>query len=267
MHKYTWHEELPWVIFSVDNLKFGIASTVVEGMETARSFTRIPSADSSIRGLFKFREGNIPLIDLRERLNIKSRLTETNEFCQMLDAREQDHRNWLIELERSILENRNFSLATDPTKCAFGRWYESYEPKTHSLKSLMQKFDKPHRRIHAIAERVRKMADSGQLEAARKIIDACRDTELSEMIQLFSEVKKEYIENNREIVIVFKNENTFHSFTVDSVLTVGTLKPFSGGTNQLNHLNVNQQSLVVSLAKQDKMDDIVLLIEPEKLIG
>lgn len=267
MQEYNWHEDLPWVIFSVDTLKFGIASTVVEGMETARSFTKIPGDDSSIRGLFKFREGNIPLVDLRERLNIKSRLTETNEFCQMLDAREQDHRNWLIELERSVLEHRNFTLATDPTKCAFGRWYESYEPNTHTLKSLLQKFDKPHRQIHSIAERVRGMADSGQMEAARKIIDDCRDHELSEMIHLFAEVKKEYVENNREIVIVFKNENSFHSFTVDSVLTVGTLKPFSSSINQIGHLSINQHSLIVSLAKQDKIDDIIILIDPDKLIG
>lgn len=267
MQEYNWNEELPWVVFSVDELKFGIASTVVEGMETARSFARIPSADPSIRGIFKFREGNIPLVDLRERLNIKSRLTETNEFCQMLDAREQDHRNWLLELERSVLEHREFTLATDPGKCAFGKWFDSYEPKTHSLKSLLQKFDKPHRKIHSIAAKVREMVDSGQTETAKKTIDAVRENELSEMINLFAEVKKEYVENNREIVIVFKNENAFHSFTVDSVITVGTLKPFSGATNQIGHLSINQHSLIVSLAKQDKIDDIIILIDPEKLIG
>lgn len=265
MSVFTIKEDVPWVIFRLDNLKFAIDSNYVAGMEITGKVSEIPKTDASIRGIFQFRNQSIALIDLRTRLGLRSMQAETDDFCEMLDARKNDHVNWLTELDSSVHEKRDFRLTTDPHSCAFGKWYDSYVAPTHSLKSLLRKFDEPHKRIHSIAQKVTSAAKSGALKEAENIIENCRERELLEMIKLFSAVKDEYKNNQRETTIVYETKQGFRAFAVDQVLTVERVAMFDGTEEQYKYLNLSQTNLIHSIAKQAKTDDVVYLINHENL--
>jgi hypothetical protein len=49
--------------------------------------------------------------------------------------REQDHRNWLAELEACVREHRPFGMARDPHQCKFGLWYDRYKTEDRRLKT------------------------------------------------------------------------------------------------------------------------------------
>lgn len=59
----------------------------------------------------------LPVIDLRLRMGKNSLAEESEELVNLLELREQDHTNWLIELEASVKEKRAFKLATNPHQC------------------------------------------------------------------------------------------------------------------------------------------------------
>jgi len=266
MSLLTMNEDVPWVIFKLENLKFAIDSNFVAGMEITGNVSEIPNTDSSIRGVFQFRDKNVSLIDLRTRLELRSLRDEMMDFCKMLKAREEDHRNWLSELDASIHENREFRLTTDPHKCAFGKWYDNYVPPNHTMKNLLQKFDGPHKRIHSIAQKVRESADAGNITEAEKLIKRSRETDLAEMINLFDEVRIEFRNSQRETTIVYETADGYKAFAVDQVLTVERVKLFDRTVEQAEYLNLSQNSLIHSIAKQTKTDEVVYLINHENLM-
>jgi len=258
---------LPWVIFALDESKFAVASTCVESMLMTPPHVEVPNVDSTIRGVIQFRNHATPLIDLRARLGMKSRSVEVREFSEMLAAREQDHRNWLTELDASATEGRDFTLATDPHKCAFGKWYDTYEPETYVMKSLLARFDRPHKNIHAIAAKVRNAQQQGDLSEAHRIVHECEDHEFNEMINIFAAVKEQFEREHRETTIVFANNGKFCSIAVDSILTVETIRPFLEEPKQDELLNLSENSIIHSLAKQQRTEDVVFVVNHENLIA
>lgn len=257
---------LPWVIFALDDLKFAINSADVESMILTPTVAEPPNADPTMRGVFHFRNMPTPLIDLRMRLGMRSRSAEVSEFCAMLDAREQDHRKWLAELELSVRENRDFGLTTDPLKCAFGKWYAEYKPDTHSMKTLLAKFEEPHRRIHALGDAIIAKRSRGDSSGAEKLIEDCRKTELAEMISLFEAVKKEYRDINRETTIVFGKTGHMTAIAVDSILRVSMLDHCVPQTGRDEYINITDNSVIHSMAQLDKTGEVVFVINHELLM-
>ena len=145
--------QYPWVIFTLKNERYGVASPYVRSMVAMSEVTKIPDSPQYIRGAIKIRDKVTPLIDLRNRLGMDSFLDKIENQITMLKEREKDHRNWLSELESSVKENRPFTLATDHHKCKFGQWYDSYVPKSYEESEFLKKFEMPHKRIHEVAIR------------------------------------------------------------------------------------------------------------------
>ena len=77
-----------------------------------------------IRGVINLRGKVMQLIDLRVKLGLPSAKAEFDELIQLLHDREQDHHNWLTELEACVRERRPFKMAKDPHACKFGLWYD-----------------------------------------------------------------------------------------------------------------------------------------------
>ena len=57
-------------------------------------------------------------------------LDNINELVALMHLGELDHRDWLSELENSVKENLEFTLASDVHQCKFGQWYDTYKPRT-----------------------------------------------------------------------------------------------------------------------------------------
>ena len=131
---------LPYLIAGVKDLQLAISADYVQEIIRMPPWHTVPKLPHYFRGVINLRGRVIPLIDLRLRLNMPSSLREVDEMKDMFSAREQDHIRWLKELEASIHEKRSFTLARDPTKCAFGKWYYGYKTDDIGFASIMYKF-------------------------------------------------------------------------------------------------------------------------------
>lgn len=150
----------------------------------------------------------IPLIDLRVKLGLPSMKMESDALIQSLHDREQDHLNWLRELEACVREHRPFGLAKDPHKCKFGKWYDQFTTEKNQLRMslqswiTLQRMDEPHKIIHATANEVLKRAGQGDFDGALSLIAARRDRELAALIRLFAELRQVVTEHHREVAVV-----------------------------------------------------------------
>ena len=214
---------MPWVIFNLLEVQFAVSANHVREMVAMPKLVSVPLTPDYIRGVINLRGQVIPVMDLRMRMGIKSIVDEAENLIQILDQREQDHKNWIVELESSVHDRREFKLATDPHKCAFGKWYDNFKTDNRILSGCLKKFDAPHQKIHGIAIKVKELEEKEEFDAAFKIIHRTKEVELAEMIKLFSEVRSLLMESNNEIAVVLESDKRTMAVAVDSVETVEKL--------------------------------------------
>ncbi|MCP4764125.1 MAG: hypothetical protein GY870_20295, partial [archaeon] len=219
----TFSKDMPWVIFILLEEQFAVSTKHVREMVAMPKVIKVPQTPDYIRGVINLRGKVIPVMDLRLKMGIMSISEEAENLIQLLDQREQDHKNWIAELESSVRERRDFKLATDPHKCAFGKWYDNFKTDNKVLASCLTKFDVPHQKIHSIAINVKEMEEKENFDSAFEIINQTKESELSEMIQLFSEARTLLRESTREIAMVLEWEDKIMAVSVDSVETVEKL--------------------------------------------
>ncbi|HFQ82103.1 MAG TPA: hypothetical protein ENK33_12140 [Desulfobacterales bacterium] len=256
----------PWVVFTLKNERYGVATPYVRSMVAMPDITKIPHAPQYIRGAIKIRGQVTPLIDLRRRLGMDSFLDKISEQMVMLKQREEDHKSWLSELESSVRENRPFKLATNHHKCKFGQWYDSYIPKSYEEGEFLKKFKIPHRQIHKVAIDVAESIKNGEQGEAIKLIESTRENELAEMINLFSsfiEITQE--QAKKEITIILENVGDKTAVAVDSIITVEKLAkdsiepmPDFGATDK--------RFLAAGLAKGAKDNSLICLLDAKAVI-
>ena len=118
--------DMPWVILRLQDQPFAVSSINVREMVVMPQITSLPQVPPYIRGVINLRGKVLPVFDLRLGLGMSSLMDEVKDLINHLNQREEDHKNWLAELESSAKERREFNLATDPHKCAFGKWYDNF---------------------------------------------------------------------------------------------------------------------------------------------
>jgi chemotaxis signal transduction protein len=189
-----------YVVVEINHNLYGMSTdTTVELMSGSMTqVTRVPHSPNYISGVINHRGTIIPVIDMRSLFGFDPRETETEKMGKMFQELKDDHVQWLSALQDSIYTSAAFSKPTDPTKCNFGKWYQSIQDGSSSLsdmtesdpvlKSLIERFDEPHRKIHALAEEVLKLKEAGDVESATEMVSAARANELAEMCDLFDQV-------------------------------------------------------------------------------
>ncbi|MCP3682225.1 MAG: hypothetical protein GY861_05985 [bacterium] len=216
-------KEMPWVIFYLLDGQYAVSAQHVREMVAMPSLTPVPKTPEYVRGVINLRGQVFPVVDLRLKMGMKSFVAETDELIALLTQREQDHKNWLAELELSVREKRDFKLATDPHKCAFGKWYDTFETDNRVMSNCLAKFDAPHQRIHGIAIKVKELVSEGDYDSAYEVINQTREGELAEMIKLFAEIRLLVTDSIHEIALVLEYKEDAIVVSVDSVATVETL--------------------------------------------
>lgn len=211
------HLELPFLLFRVAGGLYAIASGCVREIVRLPEVARIPNASPEFRGVMNLRGKVLKLIDLRIKLGLPPLSAEADALAQLLCEREQDHRNWLAELEACIRERRPFQLQRDPHKCKFGQWYDQYKTRDRLLGMTLPSMDKPHKVIHATAEEALKRAECGDNKGALELIAARRDLELAALIRLFAESRRVLDEGQRELAIVLSRGLDHLAFSADLV--------------------------------------------------
>ncbi len=256
--------EMPWVKFYLHDKLFALSTKNIREMVVMPKVVPIPQAPDYIRGVINLRGQTYSVMDLRLRTGMKSLLNETDDLIQLLTQREEDHKKWIKELETSVREERDFTLATDPHKCAFGKWYDNYKTDNRILESCLKKFNKPHQKIHAIAIRVKEMAENNKFESAYEIINQTKEGELAEMVKLFSEARTLLRDTSREIAIVLEFDNRTLVVSVDSVATVEILLE-SNIEEMSAAITTTSNDFILGIGKRDNGKSLFQLLDIEKL--
>ncbi len=256
---------MPWVIVQLKNQYFALATQDVREMLIMPEVARVPNMPDYIRGVINLRGRVMPLVDLRRRLGMVSSTDEVEGFCSLMTQREQDHRKWLAELEASVQERREFKLTTDPHKCAFGKWYDTYQADNVWIAALLKKFDKPHQKIHGVGQQVVQMVAGGSSDQALELLGETRNRELSSMIGLFESLRDLTREAQRETAVIFAISGHVFAGSVDSAVSVervapGSVAPLPVGAGASHH------NLVQCTARRAKDDRLVLILEADRVV-
>lgn len=212
-----------FVIVRLDNKQFAIRLDHVQEMVIAPLATQVPGLPVWIRGVIDLRGQVLPLVDLRLRLGMESSVAAIEQFCSLMEQRERDHKNWLAELEASVHENRAFTLATDPHKCAFGKWYDTYKSEDPMISLLLKRFDRPHKAIHALAGQVAALVAKGEVDSALEVLSNARARILRRMIRFFEELRQLVRESQREVAIVLRGSSATFAVSVDAIEAIEDL--------------------------------------------
>ncbi len=231
----TKQNKLPFVIFQVKAGLYAITSENVREIVVIPQVTTVPNAPPGVRGVINLRGKIIKLIDLRVKLGLPPLRTELDALIQLLREREQDHRDWLTELEACVRERRHFAMARDAHKCKFGLWYDQYKTEDRLLRMTLPSMDAPHKAIHATADEALSRAESGDVDGALGLISTRRDHELGALIKLFEESRRILVERHREVAVVLSHGKDLLAFSADLVeaaehLPEDCLEPMPVGT-------------------------------------
>jgi purine-binding chemotaxis protein CheW len=255
----------PWVIVQIYHQKAALHSSIVRELVIQPDVTPVPRMPDYIRGVMNWRGKIIPNIDLRLRLGMPSARAEMDELVSLINARKADHVAWMKELYRSVEEHRPFTLTTDPHACAFGRWYDSYKTNNLIVAGLLRKMDAPHKAIHAIAERVEALKAEGKFEEAKRLVDSCRDTTLSRLLELFTSFEEAIHNSHRPVAIIVNTCGTLAALTVDLVESVETIDP--AAIQPFEEQGVESYSqLIRFVAQRSKGAGLVGLIDERQIL-
>ncbi|MDQ7006044.1 MAG: chemotaxis protein CheW [Acidobacteriota bacterium] len=250
----------PATIFHIGDRSLALPAFSVREMIAMPPVTPVPRTPPWVRGAFNLRGRLIPVVDLRVKLGMRPLEEELNDLVQLLGERQKDHLNWLEELEASVREGREFRLATDPTKCKFGRWLAGFHTNNPLLQQLLGRFSEPHQGIHAIAIEVGHLITRNDNEAALKTINNARHGLLDEMIRLFERTRTMLRETTREIAIVLEHDDVEFAISIDTVDGVEHLaaKTIEELPNMLGGLD---EDVFAGAARRERDGSVVLLLD------
>ena len=254
-----------WVFFEVSGHKYGLQTKFVREMIVMGKVTKLASAQPFVRGLVQMREQVLTAIDLRALLGLRGLHVETEELIANFGQRKQDHINWLTELRASVAENREFKLTTDPHKCAFGKWYDSYQASDPVLSVMLAKFDRPHQRIHSIGVEARRLVAEGRSDEALALIDRTWHVDLAVMVNLFDQTAPMFWSLIKEVVVVLAQGTNQIGVVVDAVTEVGELDPRHIEPLTANSLAGSGRDLFLGVAKV--RNSLALMFDGEKLFA
>lgn len=255
----------PWVLLELNDVIYATSCESVLSLNQLPDATPLPKAPPEVRGVINFRGRLIELLDARKLLGIKTVAEEIADFNAMMDQRYNDHRNWLNTLENSVKNDTEFTLATDPHKCAFGKWYDSYSSKNTNIMflSTFAKFDKPHKEIHAIAHKAEHLIAQGDRQAAMQLVESTRNTTLAEMLGLFDDLKDSYLNSRKEIVVVIgEDESNCVGLSVDQITAIEHLSEYD---EDLVKDSMTETQYVSGIAKR-KDGSVVILLNDEYIL-
>ena len=258
-------EKLPWVVFRLMNENYALGSLHVTAILNQMPVTKMPNTPGFVKGIIRYRDEIFKLLDLRIIAGMESLDNDVDAFQTMLAQREEDHRRWLNELEKSVEEGREFKLATDPHKCAFGKWYYSYNTDNLSLSRLLGKFENPHNTIHSIAKAVEELKNQGNLNGAKELIAATHDKDLRAMISLFDELKNSYRESLKEKIILLKNDDDKCALVVDGVIAVEEISETNVENSEAFRRGNREIELTYTIGKRNN-GEFVMLLEAEQFL-
>jgi len=114
-------------------------------------------------------------------------LEDVDTLEAILVARQLDHVKWVNGLDKAISEQAIYTGQLDPTKCALGRWLESFSSEDEKFNTILKKFQQPHHKLHALGEKINLFNQEGKNSAARQVFHSEVEPTLHEVEGVFAE--------------------------------------------------------------------------------
>ncbi|MBR5486089.1 MAG: chemotaxis protein CheW [Oscillospiraceae bacterium] len=258
----------PSIVFKVKDGYFSVDSKYISGILKMPEIQKLPEAPYYCTGFFINRGQVVQTIDMRTLFGLQSINAEYEEFVSMIDARKQDHINWITELECCHEEGREFTLAKDHHQCALGKWYDSFKINNNSVMFHLKKLEDPHAHIHKAAREDEVCAGAATEEERKEMLDkAMNDTKekyMPAVLGLLDECKEVFRASVfREMVLVLNCERGI-GMVVDEVLSVEDLEAVGehDGSNSLS-----RSPYIKGVTRSKSFNNMILEVDAEKLIN
>ncbi|MBI5069443.1 MAG: chemotaxis protein CheW [Deltaproteobacteria bacterium] len=251
-------------VFAVGTHLVGVPCEIVQEMFLLKDVRRPTGMTAFQRGVAVLRGRALPALDLRLCLGMAAATDETEQLVTMLGEREQDHRNWLAELEASVAEQRAFKLTTDPRRCKFGLWYFTFQTDDPVVRGELARFEKPHAEIHAVAVQVAGLMKEGKSSEAKQLLAATRSGLLAELISDFARVKEAIVAQRREIGIVLTLGGRDVVLAVDRAEAVADLTAVEAEEDPVRQGTLRPE-FVSGLARWKAHEQPVLVLDVKRL--
>ncbi len=257
----------PHIVFKIKGSLFAITSENITAIMRLPEYVKMPRADIGVQGVFMYRGKAALLLNFRRMLGKITMEEEYVEFADMLDQRKQDHINWVAELERTIINDEKFTLATDPHKCAFGKWYDNYKSNDYNIMFHLKKIKEPHDKLHMAAHRVetckRECENCTNKRCLREILMEAKDVYMARVVSLLDEAKVLFKEEYREMVLVVGEERPV-GIMVDEVLAVEKLEDTA---KEKSEGVIIDSPYISGLKESRSMGDIIFEVDESVLVG
>jgi chemotaxis signal transduction protein len=253
------------VLFRLGPQVYAFPATAVSEMLSLTEIHAVPNGVPCMRGVINLRGSVLPVLDLRLRLGMPSASADLDELIRIFDAREQDHRNWIAELDASVNERRPFGLTTDPAQCAFGRWYSGLKTDDLVLQAQLRRIDRPHREIHRRGAEALALERAGDFDGARTIAREIREHALKETLALMEDAKQALRDAHREIAVVVQTNTGRVAVIVDGVDAVEMLREHDAADDRQAVLASREPGLT-SIRRRVKDDALVVEVDVLQLM-
>ncbi len=261
------NNECPWLTFRIQNQDFAINSEKVMSITILpEEITPIPNTSNHIRGLLNLRGSIIPLVNTRSLFQMPDVDEEVKAFKKLMATQITNHSAWVNSLIESVEKNVEFTGVINPHLCEFGVWYDSFSTNNMSLKTHFKKIEIPHKELHNAGAEIKELMRSNSQEDKKMVqnkLSVLENTTIVQLKALLGEASDILKNSYREMVVVLSRGNQKLGLIVDEVVSIEALLSLTT-ESQIESLENNDY--IVNVAKSDKSDDLILLLDEDMII-
>lgn len=250
-------EVSPFVLFSVDEVVYGISSNHVLSIEILGKSTPLVNSPPYMLGVLDFRGDMIPLIGLRQLFAKKARGEGLRSFMQSLHT---DHENWVMKLRDAIVNEREPEVNFNADSCRLGSWLSGFDTQNNSLSIHLNKLSHSHSLVHKTGKTIAETARTNKEQALRDL-ETLRNTHVEETLALIDSSADAYLEGIREMLLVLNVNDMTKGIVVDEIVSVEYINQFLDMP-----VNSSKSKYVRSLARRDRDNSTVQLMDEELII-
>lgn len=255
-------------MFKVNDTLYAVSGEIINTIFVLEQpVTRVPMTKQHVHGIINVRGDVVPVVDLRVLFGLTTAKQNAEEFSQMLDHRKQDHIDWVNALKESAENKTEITLETDPHKCAFGKWYDSFKTDKIEIEHILRKIEEPHRKLHASAIDAshcsRKHDQCERDECLMVVVERAVGDYVEEILRLIDELKDAYVASTRQMVIVLQHENIQIGILVDEVVEVVDIESVFSLRNDTSH----QSRFVYGIGSIEEYKKDILMLDVNAIVS
>ena len=216
---------IPYLLFKINDVLYGINGSMINSVFVLEQpITHVPMTPPYIRGIINVRSCVVPVIDMRVLFGLPTTEQTYLDFAEMIDLRKQEHLDWVEALKVSAQTKGQFTLATDPHKCNFGKWYDTFETNESSVSYYLRQIAEPHQKLHECADKamhcLHDCVNCQNNECLNTILEQAITNYAPKLLSLIDQMRAAHSASGNQMVIVVQIEDIQMGLLVDSVVEV-----------------------------------------------